>query len=82
MTPGAQLPVALDAMGGDRAPADIVAGAKAAVDELGIDVVLVGPPEAVGDTLGLPLVACTEVIAMDEDPAQAVRRKKDSSIVR
>jgi phosphate acyltransferase len=79
---GAQLPVALDAMGGDRAPAEIVAGARAAVDEFGIEVVLVGPPEAVGDTLGLPLVACTEVIAMDEDPAQSVRKKKDSSIVR
>ncbi|HEV3213292.1 MAG TPA: phosphate acyltransferase PlsX [Acidimicrobiales bacterium] len=82
MPPGAQLPVALDAMGGDRAPAEIVAGARAALDEFGVDVVLVGPPDLVGDTLGLPLVACTEVIAMDEDPAQAVRRKKDSSIVR
>jgi phosphate acyltransferase len=82
LTPGAQLPVALDAMGGDRAPADIVAGARAAVDELGIEVVLVGPPGLVGDTLGLELVACTEVISMDDDPAQSVRRKKDSSIVR
>jgi len=36
----------------------------------------------VGDTFGLPLVACTEVIAMDEDPAGGVRRKKDSSLVR
>jgi glycerol-3-phosphate acyltransferase PlsX len=79
---GAVLPVALDAMGGDKAPSEIVRGAKDAVDELGIDVVLVGPPEAVGDTMGLELVACTEVIAMDEDPAQGVRRKKDSSLVR
>jgi glycerol-3-phosphate acyltransferase PlsX len=82
LTPRALLPVALDAMGGDRAPAEIVAGARAAADELGIEVVLVGPPELVGDTLGLPLVACTEVIAMDDDPATSVRRKKDSSIVR
>jgi glycerol-3-phosphate acyltransferase PlsX len=44
--------------------------------------VLVGPPEQVGETFGLPLVACTEVIAMDEDPAGGVRRKKDSSLVR
>jgi glycerol-3-phosphate acyltransferase PlsX len=44
--------------------------------------VLVGPPDQVGDTFGLPLVACTEVIAMDEDPAGGVRRKKDSSLVR
>ena len=76
------LPVAVDAMGGDNAPGEIVAGAKRAADELGIPIVLVGPPELVGDTRGLPLVACTEVIAMDEDPAQSVRRKKDSSLVR
>jgi phosphate acyltransferase len=78
----ASLPVAVDAMGGDRAPAEIVAGARAATDELGVDVVLVGPPDQVGDTLGLELVPCTEVIGMDEDPAQGVRRKKDSSLVR
>jgi glycerol-3-phosphate acyltransferase PlsX len=42
----------------------------------------VGPPALVGDTAGLALVACTEVIAMDEDPAGGVRRKKDSSLVR
>ena len=78
----ADLPVAVDAMGGDKAPAEIVAGARRAHDELGIPVVLVGPPEAVGDTQGLDLVACTEVIAMHEDPAQGVRRKKDSSLVR
>jgi phosphate acyltransferase len=77
----ADLPVAVDAMGGDRAPAEIVAGARRAADEA-IPVVLVGPPDRVGDTLGLDLVACTEVIAMDEDPAQGVRRKKDSSLVR
>jgi glycerol-3-phosphate acyltransferase PlsX len=77
----AGLPVAVDAMGGDQAPAEIVAGARAARDD-GIAVVLVGVPELVGDTLGLDLVPCTEVIAMDEDPAQGVRRKKDSSLVR
>ena len=43
---------------------------------------LVGPPEQVGDTQGLELVPCTEVIGMDEDPAGGVRRKKDSSLVR
>ena len=68
-------------MGGDRAPGEIVAGARLAADE-GIGVVLVGPPELVGDTAGLDLVECTEVIAMHEDPAQGVRRKKDSSLVR
>jgi phosphate acyltransferase len=77
----ATLPVAIDAMGGDKAPADIVEGARRAADQ-GVAVVLVGPPEQVGDTQGLELVACTEVIAMDEDPAGGVRRKKDSSLVR
>lgn len=74
------LPVAVDAMGGDHAPAAIVDGAVAARDA-GIDVVLVGPPDLVGDTKGIPLVACTEVIAMDDDPGQSVRTKKDSSLV-
>jgi len=76
-----QLPVAVDAMGGDFAPSAIVAGARAAFDE-GINVFLVGPPGLIGDPMGLPVVACTEVIAMDDDPAQSVRTKKDSSLVR
>jgi glycerol-3-phosphate acyltransferase PlsX len=76
------LPVVVDAMGGDRAPSEIVLGARQAVDELGIEVLLVGPPDQVGDTMGLELFACTEVIGMDEDAAQGVRRKKDSSLVR
>jgi phosphate acyltransferase len=77
----ATLPVAVDAMGGDKAPADIIEGARRAAEQ-GVAVVLVGPPDQVGDTQGLELVPCTEVIAMDEDPAGGVRRKKDSSLVR
>ncbi len=74
------LPVAVDAMGGDRAPAEILAGARAAV-AAGLPVILVGPPDldGAGD---LPIVPASEVIAMDEDPAGGVRRKKDSSLVR
>ena len=79
--PAATLPVAVDAMGGDKAPGEIVAGARQAADE-GIEVVLVGPPELIGDPAGLPVVACTEVVEMHEDAGQAVRRKKDSSLVR
>jgi glycerol-3-phosphate acyltransferase PlsX len=74
--------VAVDAMGGDKAPAEVVEGARRAAEERGVGIVLVGPPEQVGDTHGLELVACTEVIGMDEDPAGGVRRKKDSSLVR
>jgi glycerol-3-phosphate acyltransferase PlsX len=77
----AGLPVAVDAVGGDHAPAAVLEGAHAARRD-GTPVLLVGPPERVGDTGGLDLSACTEVIAMDEDPAQGVRRKKDSSLVR
>jgi phosphate acyltransferase len=76
------LPLAVDAMGGDRAPEEIVAGAVQAAGELGIPVVLVGRAEALGDTGGLEVIAAAEEIAMDEDPAQSVRRKKDSSLVR
>jgi glycerol-3-phosphate acyltransferase PlsX len=76
------LPIALDAMGGDFAPGEIIAGARRAVDELGLSVILVGVPALMGDPLGLDVYACTEVIAMDDDPASSVRKKKDSSLVR
>ena len=75
-------PIALDAMGGDFAPSEIIAGARRAVDELGLSVILVGDPALMGDPLGLEVFACSEVIAMDDDPAASVRRKKDSSLVR
>src|SRR6202034_456900 len=78
----AALPVAVDAMGGDLAPGEIVEGARRASEEHGVGIILVGPPELVGDTQGLALLPCTEVIGMDEDPAGGVRRKKDSSLVR
>ena len=69
-------------MGGDKAPAEIVAGAVRARHELGIDVVLVGRPDDLGDTGGLEVIAASEVIAMDADPAKSVRTMKDSSLVR
>ncbi len=68
-------------MGGDRAPDEIVSGARRAVDELGIDVVLVGPPDVLADS-GFEVLAASDVIDMHDDPASAVRRKKDSSMVR
>jgi glycerol-3-phosphate acyltransferase PlsX len=69
-------------MGGDFAPGEIIAGARRAVDELGLSVILVGVPDLMGDPLGIDVVACSEVIAMDDDPAASVRKKKDSSLVR
>jgi glycerol-3-phosphate acyltransferase PlsX len=74
------LPIAVDAMGGDRAPGEIVAGAHQAADA-GFPVVLIGPEglEGAGD---LPLIVASEVIEMDDDPASSVRKKRDSTLVR
>jgi glycerol-3-phosphate acyltransferase PlsX len=77
------LPIAVDAMGGDNAPGDIVEGARRAAAELGLPVVLVGRPDAVDPLRGdLELIPASEVIEMHDDPGQGVRRKKDSSLVR
>lgn len=77
------LPVALDAMGGDRAPEEIVAGAHRAVEELGVPVALVGQPEVLEPLAGdLEVIPASEVIGMSDDPGASVRRKKDSSLVR
>src|SRR5438270_536783 len=71
-------------MGGDKAPEEIVAGAALAAAEYGCEVVVVG-----SETQLQPLLAvhpelrfhpASEVIAMEDHPAQAVRQKKDSSI--
>ena len=67
-------------MGGDRAPGEIVAGARLAAAQ-GIPVVLVGPAD-LADRGDLALIEASEVIGMDEDAAQGVRRKKDSTLVR
>src|SRR5687768_1650140 len=74
------LPIAVDAMGGDRAPGEILTAARSAID-LGIPVMLVGPAGLDGVD-GIPYVEASEVIAMDEDAAQGVRRNKDSTLVR
>ena len=76
------LPVAVDAMGGDNAPEAIVAGARRAVEERGIPVVLVGRPAELGDTGDIDVIEASEVIAMDADPGSSVRQMKDSSLVR
>jgi glycerol-3-phosphate acyltransferase PlsX len=76
------LPIAVDAMGGDRAPGEIVDGAKRAAAELGVPVVLVGRPEDLPDTGGLEVVPASQVIAMDADAGSSVRTMKDSSLVR
>ena len=80
--------VALDAMGGDHAPAETVAGALLARNELGIEIALVGPQEIIAAELarhgeipsGIEIIQASEAIGMDEHPAQAVRGKRDASI--
>jgi len=71
-------------MGGDNAPLEVIEGASQAADELGVDLLVAGLPGAVQPLLDrhpkLVLVPCTQVIGMDEHPAQAVRSKPDSSM--
>jgi phosphate acyltransferase len=71
--------VAVDALGGDKAPGEIVAGALAA-RSAGIEPILFGPADL--EAQGLPLVETTDEVAMDDKPAEAVRGKPDSSLVR
>ena len=74
------LPIAVDALGGDKAPGEIIAGAREAV-AAGINVILVGPRDLAGCE-GFKFVEANEVIEMHEDAASSVRNKKDSTLVR
>jgi glycerol-3-phosphate acyltransferase PlsX len=71
--------VAVDALGGDRAPAEIVHGAADARSQE-IEPILYGPAEL--ETQGVRLVAASESIGMDDHAVEAVRAKADSSLVR
>ena len=82
-----RLRVALDAMGGDNAPAAVVAGALLALaEDPELELQLVGREDDIRRELGgdvpgrVTIVNATEVVAMDEHPSAAVRTKKDSSI--
>ncbi|MGE5189271.1 MAG: phosphate acyltransferase PlsX [Gemmatimonadota bacterium] len=80
--------IAVDAMGGDHAPGEVVRGAVRAAWEFDLSIVLVGREDAVGPELvaaGPPpgkveLVHAADVIEMDEAPGVAFRKKKESSI--
>ena len=71
--------VAVDALGGDHAPEEIVGGAVAAVSDE-IRPTLYGPSGL--DTHDLPLLETTESISMDDHAVEAVKSKTDSSLVR
>ncbi|WP_017656224.1 phosphate acyltransferase PlsX [Fortiea contorta] len=79
--------IAIDAMGGDHAPGEIVAGALRAREELGVKVLLVGDPQQIEAALPpktnlgqLEIVPAEDAIAMDEEPLTAIRRKPKASI--
>lgn len=80
--------IAVDAMGGDDAPASIVEGAVQAVRSQGIELILVGDEAAIrreisrhgGSDLPLEVVHTTQTVAMHESPSSVIRRKRDSSI--
>jgi phosphate acyltransferase len=78
------LRIAVDGMGGDRAPEQVVLGAAEAARELGVEVTVVGQPSRVQPLLeshpGLRFVPASQVIGMDEHPGQAARGKPDSSM--
>ncbi|HUU63087.1 MAG TPA: phosphate acyltransferase PlsX [Dehalococcoidia bacterium] len=78
--------IALDAMGGENAPREVVRGAVAAAREQGVEVVLVGKRSAIEAELGnhrtkIAIVDASEVVEFADHPAQAIRHKQDSSIV-
>ena len=82
--------VIVDAMGGDNAPQSNVQGALNAIKAYGVEVVLVGNGETILECLkglgmenlpkGLEIAHASEVVTMEDDPATAFRRKKDSSL--
>ena len=83
--------VAVDAMGGDNAPVEIVKGAIEAINKANnIKVFLVGKEDVINDELAkytynkeqLEVIHADEVIATEEPPVMAIRRKKDSSLVK
>ena len=80
--------IAVDAMGGDDAPRPEVEGSVLAAREYGVRILLVGQPHVVrpelakhaAPNLPIEIVPASEVITMNDHPAQAFRRKKDSSV--
>lgn len=80
--------IAVDAMGGDNAPQEIVAGAIRASAELDVDILLVGDPEAIQAQLdhhgctstNIEIVAADGVVSMEEEALVGVRRKPNASI--
>jgi glycerol-3-phosphate acyltransferase PlsX len=88
-TPASRCRIALDAMGGDHAPLEIIKGALLAVSESAVEILLVGKEEVIREhlgTLGAPLpraielIDAREVVEMDDAAIAPIRRKRNSSI--
>ncbi|HEY9643841.1 MAG TPA: phosphate acyltransferase PlsX [Coleofasciculaceae cyanobacterium] len=82
-----QARIAIDAMGGDFAPAEIVAGALRAQAELGVEILLVGDPQKITELLKqhhtsiqMEVVPSESLVEMHEEPLTAIRRKPKASI--
>ncbi len=81
--------IVFDAMGGDNAPVEILKGAVMAKQEYGVELIAVGDEQVIKraasenniDLAGVEIVHTTQTIEMCDDPASAIRTKKDSSIV-
>lgn len=81
--------IIIDAMGGDNAPEEIVKGALAAFNEFNVDIILVGDESKIKTVLAngkaeldkFQIIHTTEIINNNDHPAQAIRKKKDSSMV-
>jgi len=84
------LHIALDAMGGDRGPEVLVSGAVMAVRESALEISLIGDQGRLKAILAthdhpssrIHLVHAAQVVGMDESPFDAIRKKKDSSIMK
>ncbi|NLZ54703.1 MAG: phosphate acyltransferase PlsX [Thermoanaerobacteraceae bacterium] len=79
--------ILVDAMGGDKAPEEVVKGAIEASKDLSSDIILIGNRDKITPHLAkadcsLEIIHAEEIITNDEQPVNAIRKKKDSSIVK
>ncbi|WP_313756595.1 phosphate acyltransferase PlsX [Tissierella sp.] len=81
--------IIIDAMGGDKGPIEVVKGTIDAVNEYGVNVILVGKEDIIQNELkkydyskdNVEILVANDIITNEDDPAMAIRRKKDSSMV-
>lgn len=80
--------IIVDAFGGDNAPLEIIKGCRAAADDFGVTVILSGDEEKIKSCAkensisldGLEIIHAPDVIAMDENPSEVIKSKKNSSM--